>query len=223
MHERHRLAPPGTFVSRRYWENSILFDMDNFSFNDTFARLALGGAAPPKQFSFIYFVGYGCLAPDHVARQLRQMNETGDAVVLNLGPHCLGRISFPEWRSNMDAIAALLAGMRSRVVWRTSFPMREDALRTGLPDTSSFSSHLFFPVSCACRCGRGAVGSWQAACRPAILPQLLAGLCASGQHGLAEPLPGMRHSRCCLMPALQCSLHLLPHALHAALCGCTPP
>ncbi|KAL4427653.1 hypothetical protein ABPG75_001742 [Micractinium tetrahymenae] len=130
----------------QYWNNSILFDMENFQYNDTFARLALGGSAPPKQFTFIYFVGYGCIPPDHVAKQLRQMNETGDAVVLNLGPHCLSRISFAEWRRNMDELAPMLGAMRSKVVWRTSFPMREDAWRTGLPDTSTFSSHLFFPT-----------------------------------------------------------------------------
>lgn len=141
-------SPPASRLSKcRYWNNSILFDMGNFHYNDTFARLALGGAAPPKEFTFIYFVGYGCLPPDHVAKHLRQMNETGDAVVLNLGPHCLSRIGFAEWRHSMDQIAAEVATMRSRVVWRTSFPMREDAMRTALPDTSTFSSHLFFPVS----------------------------------------------------------------------------
>lgn len=185
----NRLYPPGHLLPRRYWENSILFEMDKFRYNDTFARLALGGAPPPKEFTFVYFVGYGCLPPDHVARQLRQMNETGDAVVLNLGPHCLAQLSFPEWRRSMNDVAGQLAAMRSRVVWRTSFPMREDALRTPLPDASSYTPHLLFPVSCSRRRGRTACNPAGGECRPAPLPQPSVAPCASRQLGLAQPLP----------------------------------
>ncbi len=204
-------TPPGHLLPCRYWENSILFDMGNFQYNDKYARLALGGAAPPKEFTFIYFVGYGCLPPDHVARQLRQMNESGDAVVLNLGPHCLAQLSFPEWRRSMDEVAGQLASMRSRVVWRTSFPMREDALRTPLPDASSYTPHLLFPVSRSCRHERRACSPAGGACWPAPLPQLSVAPCASWQLGRAQPLPAVR---CMLAYSWALVVRLFPALLH---------
>lgn len=111
------------------WEGSILFDMDHFSYNDTYARQALHGSPPPREFTYIYQLGWGNLTLADVAHQLAQINGTRDAVVLNLGAHFLLFMGLAEWQAYIDQVAALVASMQARVVWRTSFAVREEASR----------------------------------------------------------------------------------------------
>lgn len=120
-----------------------------FQYNDTYARIALNGSsAPPRQLSLVYQVGYYCLPPEYILPLLAQVNATSDVVVANLGPHCVTEAGLEDWKQRVDALAAMLAGMQSRVVWRTSYPVKDEAERDGLPDTSSYNVHRLFQVCC---------------------------------------------------------------------------
>jgi hypothetical protein len=64
-----------------------------------------------------------CHSLETLAEAVLQHLLPGDALVANIGLHCLNELSYPEWKKLMDRVAALLREVASRkvdVYWRTS-------------------------------------------------------------------------------------------------------
>ena len=163
-------ARPCTLQPPRYWPESLLFDLGNWTYNDSYwrawsaaagsgggggkagsstsgskggdaaaaAAAAAGasssGGAPPKRLSLVYQVGYGCLPLAEVERSLTRVLSPGDAIVANVGPHCLRAHSLAQWRAYVDGLAALLARLPAAAAWRTSYPLREHVWRRRVAD-----------------------------------------------------------------------------------------
>ena len=113
----------------------MLFDMNNFTYNDTYARFH-NPPIPlpvPREFTMVYVDGWGS-REFHLIRQSLQPVRSGDVLVINLGPHYARTMMFQHWKSLVDQLAdelkTIMARTKARVVWRTSFLMKEHVFRS---------------------------------------------------------------------------------------------
>ena len=173
-------------------------DVQSWTFNSTFWASGGGGPAPPhKHVTLLYQVGYGCLEVREAAATLTNLNETSDAVVFNIGAHCMRAMGLERWRAYIDELAGLLTSLRGTVVWRTTPPVREHVFRR--PDGSRFILDAHFAVRWWRGRGRG---RRNLACIVAVA----AGKCCSGRHRSTRPPARRRHHD----GPTRCSLRLCP-------------
>lgn len=121
----------------KYQPLSMLFNMKNYTFNDTYAR---NHTPPlrlplPREFTFILVNGWGCRSmKDSVIKDLEDVRP-GDVVIINIGAHCHRGMSFARWREYIDLAAVELKRIKDRsgvtMAWRTSFVLKEHAFRNG--------------------------------------------------------------------------------------------
>ena len=116
---------------------SILFNMSNFVYNDTYARnhnppiqLPL-----PREFTMVYLDGWGQRQTDFVIKETFEGQlRAGDSLVINLGAHYTRAETFDDWRTLIDKLAVYLKRMMAetgaQVVFRTSYLAKEHVFRS---------------------------------------------------------------------------------------------
>lgn len=121
----------------KYFRQSMLFDMHDFKYNDTFVRAHAPPVQPPlpREFTLVYLDGWGCQPFRDSVLPLLRTSRPGDVLVINIGAHCSRDMTFDEWRQYVDAMAPELERLRAEtgvlLVWRTSFIVKEHVFRSG--------------------------------------------------------------------------------------------
>lgn len=115
---------------------SMLFDMKNWTYNDTYARSHVPSVPLPlpREFSFVYLDGKGNWEADDLwSWSFKGQVKPNDIIVINLGSWYQRCDTFDEWRGVVDKLAghfkSLVASLGTRVVWRTSFMAKEHVFR----------------------------------------------------------------------------------------------
>ena len=130
-------VPIGTNTNdvSQYIKKSLLFNMSNFTYNDTYARNHTPPIAlpVPREFTVVYVDGWGSRAFPVIQPQLNTVRAR-DVLVINMGPHYSRTMMFKDWVVFMDRVVvelkSIIAKTGATVVWRTSFLMKEHVFRS---------------------------------------------------------------------------------------------
>ena len=93
-------VPIGTNTNdvSQYIKKSLLFNMSNFTYNDTYARNHTPPIAlpVPREFTVVYVDGWGSRAFPVIQPQLNTVRAR-DVLVINMGPHYSRTMMFKDW------------------------------------------------------------------------------------------------------------------------------
>ena len=127
------LLPPSTSDQQH---GVVFVNMtDRFIYNDTFARIHKPPIPlpVPREFTVVYIDGWGPRPFPYVRPSIEPVRP-GDALVFNLGPHYSRTMTFDAWMAFVKDLAEelkiIMARTGARVVWRTSFLMKEHVFRS---------------------------------------------------------------------------------------------
>lgn len=119
---------------QQYVPSALLFNMANFTYNDTRARNH-SPAVPlpvPHEFSLVFVDGWGGRPIFTVKNSLKWV-QPDDVLVFNVGLHYVRSYSFEAWQKFVDELGAFLADIKSRtgamIAMRTSYTTREHVFR----------------------------------------------------------------------------------------------
>ena len=131
------VAPLPTTL-RYYNGYMMLFDMRNFTYNDTYARIHNPPIQRPvpREFTVVFMDAHGDRPFPLIKNELFRPDllRAGDVLILNLGAHYARTLMFQDWMIFFDKFANELKAVMQRtgvtVIWRSSFLMKEHVFRS---------------------------------------------------------------------------------------------